>query len=154
MTVFAGVRKLVGTTVSTLIELSTTTANNGSFGIYAPRFISNVDSYGAISKGTAAADFQISGTASNSPNTSVLTLTTDIAGDSAILRANGALAATSAVDQGTGNYVNAALYIGRRGGTTLPFNGNLYSLIIRGAQSSASQIVSAESYVNSKTGAY
>jgi len=28
------------------------------------------------------------------------------------------------------------------------------SLIVRGAQSSDSQIVSAESYVNSKTGAY
>jgi len=34
------------------------------------------------------------------------------------------------------------------------FNGNLYSLIVRGAQSSAAQITSAETYVNGKTVAW
>lgn len=30
---------------------------------------------------------------------------------------------------GTGNYGNYPLYIGRRAGTSLPFNGHIYSLI-------------------------
>lgn len=33
------------------------------------------------------------------------------------------------IDQGTGNYGNYPLYIGRRGGTSLPFNGHIYSLV-------------------------
>jgi hypothetical protein len=61
---------------------------------------------------------------------------------------------SSTADKGTGNFGNYPLYIGRRGGTSSPFNGHLYSLIIRGAQSTDAQIVSAETYVNSKTGAY
>jgi hypothetical protein len=39
-------------------------------------------------------------------------------------------------------------------GTSLFFNGNIYSLIVRGALSSNAQISSAETYANSKTGAY
>ena len=52
------------------------------------------------------------------------------------------------------NYGNYPLYIGRRGGTTAPFNDHLYSLIIRGAASSDSQIASVERYINGKTKAY
>jgi len=55
---------------------------------------------------------------------------------------------------GTGNYGNYPLFIGSRGATSLPFNGRLYSLIIRGAQSTATQISNTEAYVNSRTGAY
>ena len=54
----------------------------------------------------------------------------------------------------SGKYENSVLYIGSRGGTSLPFNGHLYSLIVRGAKSSEAQILSAEAYCNQKTGAY
>jgi hypothetical protein len=67
---------------------------------------------------------------------------------------NGSAVASAALDQGTGNYGNHALYIGRRGGSSFPFNGHLYSLIVRGALSDAAQIAAAETYVNSKTKAY
>jgi hypothetical protein len=152
MTVWAGVRKLAGASTAIVAELSSSTANNGSFGVYAPRFGVGVDTYGAISRGTAPADFQT--TYGFSPDTRVLAFTSDISGDSAIVRLNGTQAASSTADQGTGNYGNYPLYIGRRGGTTLPFNGRLHSLIIRGAQSTAAQIAAAETYVNSKTKAY
>jgi hypothetical protein len=56
-----------------------------------------------------------------------------------------------ATTQGTGNYGNYPLYIGRRNNATLPLNGNIYSLIIRGAQSSDAQISSTESWVEIKT---
>lgn len=44
--------------------------------------------------------------------------------------------------------------IGLRQDGSLPLNGRIYSLIVRGALSDASQIAAAEAYVNSKTGAY
>ena len=49
-------------------------------------------------------------------------------------------------------YGNTPLYIGARGGSSLWFNGRLYSLIVRGAQSSANLITATERYVARKTG--
>ncbi|HQV25252.1 MAG TPA: hypothetical protein PLS76_05850, partial [Acinetobacter sp.] len=37
--------------------------------------------------------------------------------------------ASSNNSQGTGNYGNHPIYIGRRAGTSLAFNGHIYSLI-------------------------
>ena len=61
---------------------------------------------------------------------------------------------TAGTDSGTGNFANAPLYIGSRVGTTVYINGWLTSLIIRGAQSTQSQIEATEAWVNGKTGAY
>jgi hypothetical protein len=72
---------------------------------------------------------------------------------STLLR-NGVAGTSGTGDKGAGNFGNYPLYIGSRAGTSLPFNGNLYSLIIRGAQSTDAQIAATESYSNSKTGAY
>lgn len=44
--------------------------------------------------------------------------------------------------------------IGSRGGTSLRFNGRLYSLIVRGAQSTTNEIINSERWVNTKTKAY
>lgn len=44
--------------------------------------------------------------------------------------------------------------IGAREDATLPFNGNLYGLIVRGASSTANQITGAENWLNQKTAAY
>jgi hypothetical protein len=49
---------------------------------------------------------------------------------------------------------SGTLIIGSRDNTSRFFPGNIYSLIIRGALSSDAQIINAETYVNSKTGAY
>ena len=65
------------------------------------------------------------------PNTNILTGLGDISGDRATLRINGVQAAQNTADQGTANYLAYPLYIGCRGGTSLPFNGRLYSLIVR-----------------------
>lgn len=51
-------------------------------------------------------------------------------------------------------FSNAPIYIGRRGGSTNAFNGRIYSMIVRGAQSSEYELAFSEAYVNSKTGAY
>jgi hypothetical protein len=48
----------------------------------------------------------------------------------------------------------APIYLFRRGGTTLPFNGIFTGLIARGAQSSAAQLADGNAYINSMLGAY
>lgn len=151
MTVVAGVRKESDAGQGAVAELTASTAaNNGSFLLAAPD--GATATYAFDSKGTVQTDAVGSGF--TAPLTSVLTGTGDIAGDSAILRVNGTQADADAGDQGTGNYANAALYIGRRGGTSLPLNGRIYSLLVRGALSTQAQIEAAERFANLKTGAY
>jgi hypothetical protein len=146
MTVFAGVRKLNDPGYGCIAELSSNyDSNQGvfTFGVTLAILFG--------SKGSLAASAYASLT---SPATRVVTASGNISGDYANLRANAAQFATSAADQGTGNYGNYALNIGRRNGSTFPFNGRLYSLIVRGAASTAAHITSAEQWVNSRTKAF
>lgn len=151
--VFAGVRKL-SDAAQIYLELSDNINNGlGRLQIIA----SQSDSIGIAfaSKGTTtrSAFVPVSGFAA--PVTGVVIGLGDISGDSAILRVNGTQAASNTADQGTGNYLAYPLYIGRRGGTTLPFNGHLYGLIVRfGANLPAGTIASTETWLNGKTGAY
>jgi len=155
MTVFAGVRRLRSASLQMLLELSAAIGtNNGAFNIPTDYPLSTTYSYDFGTKGTIQTDANVIAATYPVPHTGVVTGIGSISGDEARLRVNGVQVAATTTDQGTGNYGNYPLYIGRRGGTTLPFNGNLYSLIVRGAQSSAAQITSAETYVNGKTGAY
>ena len=151
--VFAGVRKLSDAAAGFVVELSTSsTSSAGSFGLLAPS--ASLNDFQFRSGGTNSG---ITATAAgySSPTTRVLTGIGDISGDLAALRIDGSQVATSAADQGTGNYLAYPLYIGRRAGTSFPFNGRIYSLIVRfGANLTAGQIASTEAYVNGKTGAY
>jgi hypothetical protein len=130
MTVMAGVRKNSDAARATVCELTATIAsNNGGFHLTAPNAASSTFAF--ESKGTALTDAVSTGIAA--PETRVLTGIGNIAGDSTSLRVNGAVADTDTGDQGTGNYANAILYIGSRAGSSLRFNGLIYTLIVRGA---------------------
>lgn len=152
--VFAGVRKLSDAAIGTVAELSADSNSlDGSWGVFAP-ITSATSTYSFRSRGTALS-------AANSPPvfaapiTNVLTGVGDIAADTCILRINGVQAATSATDQGTGNYLAYPLYVGRRAGASRPFNGRLYQLIVRfGANLPLETIQQTEAWVNGKTGAY
>ena len=148
MTVFAGVRKVSDAARGIVVELTNAASNR--FGVEAPSFAA--PAYLFTSFGTSAGQAQTTSFAS--PDTAVLTGVGDISGDIAILRRNGTQVATSANDQGTGNYSNAIIYIGRRAGTSLPFNGYLFPLIVRGAATSAGLISQTEAWVNQRTGAF
>ena len=150
VTVWAGVRKLSDAARGTVLELTASAdANNGSYHLTAPNAASAT--YAFESKGTALTDAVVS-SAVAAPITSVLTAQADISADQNILRVNGVQADSDTGDQGTGNYSNAILYIGSRGGSTLPYNGRIYGVILRGAASSAAEIASAERWMASKTG--
>ena len=156
MTVVAGVRKLSDSAPGVVTELSSTyNTNNGAFFIDAP---DTAGTYAVVLKGTLVVSYIPPGY--TAPISNVLSVQYDIAGTArstaVIPRINGILAPNNGAGTtaGAGNFGNYPLFIGSRGGTSLPFNGHLYSLIVRGAQSTDAQITSAETWVNSKTGAY
>lgn len=96
---------------------------------------------------------QASASSYSAPITNVLTGIGDISGDLATIRVNGTQAAQNTADQGTGNFNAYPMYIGRRGGTSLPFNGRIYGLIVRfGTNLNESQIKQVESLLAQKTG--
>nr|DAL11090.1 MAG TPA_asm: hypothetical protein [Bacteriophage sp.] len=158
--VFAGVRKLSDATNGVIAEHSADwNSNNGSFLFYTGIGNAAGPNYSSSSRGNAAAalgQFAVSAGSFAAPITGVVTATHDIAGDLSAVRVNGAASGTNGTaDKGTGNFLAYPAYIGRRGGTTLPFNGRIYSLITRfGANLTAQQISDTETWVNGKTGAY
>jgi hypothetical protein len=156
MTVFAGVRKLSDApNYMVFAEISSSiNTNNGAFSIFTKHNDLNAKLL-LQSRGTIVSNSFVTSSAYNAPVSMVVSGLMQIA-DVGVntVRINGNQAASSTTSQGTGNYGNYPLYIGARGGTSLPFNGRLTQLIVRGAQSSTAQIEAAEAYVNTKTKAY
>jgi len=147
--VFAGVRKLLNA-IGCISELSADlNANTGSTALF-----TIATGYETASRGTASVSGSLAASVSASaPTSSVLASTHDIAGDLTALRLNGGTAVNATGDKGTGNFLAYPLYIGRRGGTSLPASMNLYGLITRfGATLDAATIASTEAYVAGKTG--
>lgn len=131
VSVFAGVRKLSDVATGIAVELSSDASlTNGAFALFAPAS-SGANSYRALSRGTVD-NYAGVGVFAAAPNSSVLSVFSSISGDRLELMCNGALGELKTTDQGTGTYGNHPLYIGRRGGTSLPFNGHLYGLTIIG----------------------
>jgi hypothetical protein len=149
--VFAGVRKLVDTGSGTVIEASVAgDANDGAFFVRAPQSGPNYQfsTRGTITRAPAGSGFP-------APITNVITGLGDISAPRAIIRVDGAQAAINTSSQGTGNYLTYQHYIGRRGGTTLPFNGRIYQLITRyGPNLPLITIQQTEMFTNQRTGAY
>ena len=151
MTVWAGLQKL-GNSQGILAELSPTNSSPGMFNLQSP-------GPGSVSyRFASGGSFPIAGIADASgyasPSVNTLTGIAEISTDKAILQVNNVQVSSGSSDQGTGNYGNYPIYLFRRGGSTLPFNGIFTGLIVRGAQSSAAQISNGNTYINSTLGAY
>jgi hypothetical protein len=156
MTVWAGVRKLSEIAGVIAETSSSSQTNNGAF------LVSNAFN------GSTNYDVQCRGTDRNmrryvtyaAPITNVLqsSMTTAAADSAAAIqtRINATLNAgfASASAASSGNFGNYPLHLGGRNSAGDFFNGWLTSLIVRGAQSTQSQIEATESWVNGKTGAY
>ena len=150
VSLFAGVRKLSDAATGIVCELSSSLiANNGTFYLLAPTSY-GIDSVGFTSKGTLASGANTTGYVS--PASLVITGQSSISTPLSRLRINGVIKLTSTASQGTGNYGNYPLYIGRRGGTSLPFNGHIYSLIGVGRLSTDSETIALEKELAKRTG--
>jgi hypothetical protein len=150
MSVFSGLTKASDAATGQVIELSADASlNNGSFSIAAPTGAAATNlrfrSTGTLSVFSTDSSFV-------APVTGVITGLSEILTDTCTLRKNGAQVATNASDQGTGTYLSYPLYIGRRNNATLPFNGRIFQLIVRGAATDAVTVTNAEQYVAQKTG--
>lgn len=149
--VFAGIRKLSDAAAGVVLESSASLSSNSGTILLAAPGAGGAGRIDWSSKGTVNADAQISGLAT--PVSSVATGLGDISGDVSSLRINGSLAQTVTTDQGTGNYTAYPIYVGRRGGTTLPFNGRDYGLITRfGPNLPAPVIAQVERYLAQRAG--
>ncbi len=145
MTVVAGVRKLSDAAAGEVVDNKT--ATNGNFYLIAPQSAS--PNYATGSKGTALAA-AYSPSSFPAPRSDVLTMTADIAAPAIDLRVSGSQVGASTATQGTSVYHNHPLFIGRRNGTAFPFNGHIYSLIVRGALTA--DLAPIEAFTADKTG--
>lgn len=151
MFVCAGLTKNSDAARGIVVELSTTAGNVGTFSSSAP-LSAGLGNYDFASGGSIPFQQAVSPSSYSAPITNVLTGLGDISADRATLRINGSQVAQATTDQGTGNYGNYPLYIGRRGGSTLPLNGRIYQMVVCGKTLSASELASTESFVATKTG--
>jgi hypothetical protein len=155
VTLAYGVTKLSDAAAGILVELSVSWVNPGTVSIFAPE--SAGANYGFALDGSAIAG--LTATTFAAPTTSVLATTYDLAGplvtDEVKPRINGAIpaiAVSTAGPAGTGNFGNYTAYTGRRGGSSLPFNGRIYSEICVGASLPASQLAALERYAARRMG--
>lgn len=138
ITVWAGVTKLSDAT-GMIVELGSAPASS-AFLLYGKPNGYDFFSRGSLTSGVTAIN-------NPAPVTNSIACIGDISGDIAAIRINSTYETVGNADQGSGNYRSDILYIGARAGTSLFFNGRLYSLIARGAQSSQSQIEATELYI-------
>jgi hypothetical protein len=157
--VFAGYRIASGTSSQILLETSSNSSiNAGSFALAQGPAAANTG-FGAIMNAgvnniaaqTATLTVPYSSVATLQLNSALVGITNEIS-----LRMNGvamSLPTIFGTDTGTGNFGSYPLYIGRRAGTSIPFNGNFYSILVRfGANLDAGTITSTETFVAGKTG--
>jgi len=150
MTVWAGVRKLSDAAAAAFVELSASAnTNSGAFVLFTPLSGGNI----VMRHRGSSAFIEATGTPYAAPVTAVISASSVLVTGSVAVNVNKTPFTSTGVTGG-GNYGNYPLYIGRRNNASLPFNGRLYQLIVRGAESNAGQIAAGEAWCNSKTRAY
>lgn len=152
VSLFAGVRKLSDVATGLVCELSLNSANNRAFALFAPATNGknhyNFRSFGSVGvlAGTdATADY-------SAPNSAVLTAFGKISTSLCSLSINRVSPLLATGTQGSGNYGNYPLYIGRRAGTSIPFNGHIYSLIGLGRLTTTQETIALEKLIAKNTG--
>ena len=149
VSLFAGVRKLSDAALGMLVELSVGSGiNNGAFRIGAPA--SSGQNYSFFNKGSIERGVIATGFAS--PISNVLSANGNISADMTRIKLNGALPLSNNLDLGTGNYGSYPLFIGRRAGTTFPFNGHIYGLIGIGKLTSDNETTAIENELAKRVG--
>lgn len=129
VTVVAAMRKSSDASTGVLLEMSAVIDTNaGAFNVRAPGE-AGANSYAGASRGSSAPVLIGTGAVAAAPDTAVVTLMSKIATDTLTLRRNGVQVGPMSTDQGTGNFGSYPLYIGRRGGASLPLNGDIYGLL-------------------------
>ena len=146
VSLFAGVRKLSDAASGVVVELSESIGITGTFSLLAPGSSGAYSYSAAVNKGTLVQTRD--GVFAPAPDSSVVTA--KISSNMSI-STNGVLRSELAV-AGSGNFSKHPLYIGRRGGSSLPFNGHIYGLIGIGKLVSDSETTIIEKELAKRTG--
>lgn len=134
-----------------IIEFSPSSgANSNCFAMQGPP--GDLNGYFWRSRGVSGGDGTIDLSGYPAPIKNVVVGIGDVAADISTIRVD-SVATTVNTDQGTGGYGTYQFFLGRRGGTTFPFRGRIYGLIMRGTVTSTpQQILDIERYMGTKTG--
>lgn len=148
VTFSAAYRKLSDAAIGEIFSLSTSpVTNTGTFGLYVPDTAGGTAACVLYARGTVTESKTAAGAA---PISCVVTAQALLNVPLLSLRFNGGDKTLSTSAMGGGNFGNYPLYIGRRGGAGLPFNGCLYALLIRGAATPDATATKVERYINEK----
>lgn len=147
VTVVASMRKLRDTSTGCVVAL-TAAANNAAFILFAPAS-SGANKYNFRSFGTtgAAAGTPVIATPA-APVSNVVTGLGKISTDLCTLRLDGTQVATTATNQGTGNYAASYVYIGRAAGESLAAQLELYDLQVVGKLAATPELEAVEAYLS------
>ena len=155
VSLFAGVQ-VTASEYAMLLEFSgDVNTHNRSFYITASEFTYAFGrgyhsiSYGVANPTILQAAYSSQGTY---PDNAVLTVTHDISGSLSTIRRNEVRGFDGTAYKGTGNFGNYPLYIGRRGGYSLPFNGHIYGLIGIGRLTTDSETIALEKAITKNVG--
>ena len=156
MAVCAGLRKLTDATAGVVIELNTSSTAPGAFSFFA----GSATATRRVAWSVAATQNFIGSSQFPAPATVVMSALYDRLGTTAAdrinPRLNGAPADLSETISAalSGNFANAPIFVGARNNGEVRFNGRLYQLVVRGADTDAQSFARLESFVNAKTQAY
>ena len=150
VTLFSGLRKLSDAALGMLVELSPTTiSNNGTFYVTAPNGTAANLAFG--SKGTTLVSAQTLNEFA-APISGVFYGYANIATPICTSQFNTGTVRNITTSQGTGNYGNHLLYVGKRGGSSLPFLGHLYSLVVTSRAMTTDEQTSVKSLIAKNVG--
>lgn len=150
VTLFSGLRKLSDAALGMVMELSPTTISNTSvFYMTAPNGTTGNLAFG--SKGTSLVSAQTENVFA-APISGVFYGYANIATPICTSQFNTGTVRNNTNSQGTGNYGNHLLYVGRRGGASLPFVGHLYSLIVTSRAMTTDEQTSIKALISKNVG--
>lgn len=157
VSVFSGLRKNSDAAIGMFAETSANASSGsyqGAFYLTAPENTSGDMRAYCYTSGGAPYSTVTSGV--SAPISMVYSVIFDLSVSANIVqRINGSKVGTQTLPGAiTGNFGNQPLYIGRRNNASLPFNGRMYGLIVRGAVSSNDTIYRIERWMNAKMRAY
>ena len=150
VSLFAGVRKLSDAiSYATVIELSETIANTGTFSLQAPYTLKG---YGFRVNGSPNLIANAASTDYAAPHDAVLTsVANNVTGGEVLIKVNG-IKSLSANPPNPSKFRSAPIYIGRRGGIGFTFKGYIYGLIGIGKLTSDSETTIIEKELAKRTG--
>lgn len=150
LTLCWGVTKSSDAATGIVVEVGVSINSTAGIALYAPTSVAPM--LGLGSRGTAIVLANYNNALVAAPITRVLTGVAKISTDKCILRANGTQIATTASDQGTGNYANSAVYFGGRGGTSNFFSGDDYGGALYAIEATGANLTAIEAFTADRTG--